>query len=104
MGRGNLSKFLKRSQGVLEDLWPAEVSIAGVSYKAACVGLSSEGTLAAGGYAEDVNLVIKVSKEFLAVKPADGELLTYRGEEYRIITIPDLLEPTWTIQCGARSE
>lgn len=95
-----MKKFLGKAQDTLEALWPATIELNGASYKCACVGEISEGTLIDGGFAEDVDLVIRLSKKLHPTKPSDGSILYYNGKERRILRVPETIDSAWTIQCA----
>lgn len=105
MKRAGFEKYLKKSAGVIEDLWEDEIEIDGIAYPCAIGIRRTGGAMGIGNIVEGfLNLRIRAS--VLPSKPAEGETtFLHDGKTWRVDEVKDTnTEGVWALSCIPASE
>ena len=98
-----------RAQGLLESLFPADVTLAGyASGTVRCAGGTIRETgarLVGGGQIVDCDLVFRVRTDRLTAKPAVGKRLGFEGQSWRIVQVTQpKTDVAYVIYCDSPSK
>jgi len=105
MKRGSMQKFLRRTQEVLQELWPCSIEINGEEFDGACTGKRGVESVEAGGAEEEFSITVRVDKSVMPNRPKVGdeadvvcENLEIQHEVGRIRQVTGDQEPAWMIR------
>jgi hypothetical protein len=91
MKKGQILAARSRAQGLLETLFPADVTIPGYAVGTLrCAGGTLKQTgarLVGGGQIVDCDLVFRIRTALLSAQPAIGKRLTFGGQDWRIVQV-----------------
>lgn len=107
--REKMRGFLKRSQEVLEELWPAIVKAGGESYQAAAGEVRTRSEYVPGGELKSREVSIRIRKDLLTSPFPIGTLITHeangRKEDFRVVErVEGGSEVAWFFRCVSPEE
>ena len=108
LSRSRMKEFMRKGQQVLEDLWPASITVGDLIIPGAGSQLRRNSGYERGGEVAEIEGTIRISKERMAHNLKIGDRLTYQerdGEpiELRVIeTSADAV--AWVVRVGSPEE
>ena len=106
LNRKGVERYMHRSQAVLEELYPGEVTVEGFRYQGSASALRKTSQYEPGGELEGADLSLRISKEVLRYPWEVGARLTYHDRDTGTPVEMRILEQTadeaaWIFRCGS---